>query len=92
MLGFIDHYRHIRGALGELGEVYGVILIALDISIDAGFRTHESDVGVSGYQSRHDFVRPGTVYQSEIDAFVLKIAELDGGILGRIEDGVGDFV
>ena len=91
---FVDpfNYEEVPSPLGELGEVYGVVIIALDISIDTRLRSHEPDVRIPGYQGCHDLVSPGTVYQCQIDSLLLKIPQLDGGILGRVEDGVGNLI
>ena len=64
-----------------LGEVYGVILIALDISIDTRLRSMNPMSASPDYQAC-DLVSPCTVYQCQIDSLLLKIPQLDGGILG----------
>ena len=49
-------------------------------------------MGVAGDKGGHDLVGSRTVDKGQVDAFILKIAQLNGRVLGGVEDGMGYLV
>ena len=74
--------QEVAGPLGQLGEVDGVIVGALLIDVDAGLGAHKADIGVSGDQGSHNLVGACPVDQLQVESFILKIPQFNGGILG----------
>ncbi len=54
-------HQEITGALGQLGEVDGIILRTAGIGVDTGFGSHEADVSIPADKGSHYLVSPGSV-------------------------------
>ena len=84
--------QEVSGPLGQLGKIDRIVLGALLIYVDAGLGSHESDLGIAGDEGGHDLVGSASVYQGQVNAFFLEIAQLNGRVLGGIEDGMSDLI
>ena len=78
--------------LCKLGKVYGIVLRTLLVDVNAGLGAHKADVGVPGNQRSHDLVGPASVHKGQVNALLLKIPQLNGCVLGGIEDRMGNFI
>ena len=71
---------------------YSVVFGTLGISINAGFGTHEADIGIAGEKGGHSFVGTKTGLYGEVDALVLKISQFYCDVLRRIENRVSHLI
>ena len=84
---------HQEGAVpaGELGEDPGRVVVLRQEHIDAGLRPRQADIGLAREHAGHHLVRAPAVHQVDLQALLLKEAQAQGHVLGRVEHRMGDF-
>ena len=85
-------HQEVACTLGQLGEVHRIVLGTFLVYVDAGFGAHKTNLGVAGDKGGHNLISTGTVDKGQVDAFVLKVAQFNGCVLGGVEDGMGYLV
>ena len=85
-------HQEVACALGQLGEVHRIVLGTFLVYVDAGFGAHKTNLGVAGDKGGHNLISTRAVDKGQVDAFVLKVAQFNGCVLGGVEDGMGYLV
>ena len=78
--------KKIPGSLSQLGKVYNSIRSPLLIGIDRCFRSHKSDICLTGYYGSHCLIRSKTGHKCQIQPLIFKISLFDCHILWCIKD------
>ena len=82
----LPSHKEVSGPLGKLGKVYCRVGGAFLVCIDRCFRSHETDICLTGNQSCQNFICAKTSYQCQVQTFLCKISLFNRHILRRIEN------
>lgn len=74
---------------GELAHHLGVVLPALVVDVNRGFRAHQADVRLAREQGGHGLVGAAGVGQLDGQALLLEVALFHGDVLGGVEHRMG---
>ena len=82
---------HQEGAVpaGQLGKDLGVVLLPLIVDIDGSLRPGKADLHVVRENGGHHLVGPLAVGEFDLDACIVKEAQVDGGVLRGVKNRMG---